>query len=177
MVVTTRDIKVGAQDVHRWITVYPPYGDQTSRQEWTDRLADVTTLSTALDLLIDWRRDHGREALEEADVLWIEARIEDRVAVLRFAELSGEFIETTALTGEPIAQACDTSLAEARAAVDVATLETVVTTFRRQYKPASCPPCRSCARRPNSPNCSSSAVPRVGSTSPWSSCDAVGRLS
>jgi len=120
-------------------TDYPPFGDQTARKEWTDRLAGVTTLRNALDLLIDWRRQHDRDALEEADVLWIEARIEDRVAVLRFAELSGEFIETTALTGEPIAEVCDTALAAARAAVDVAALEAIVTGFRRQYKPPVIP--------------------------------------
>jgi methane monooxygenase component A gamma chain len=120
-------------------TDYPPFGNQTSRTHWTDRLADVTTLSDALDLLIDWRRQHDNDALEEADVLWIEARIEDRVAVLRFAELSGEFIEHTALTGEPIAEVCDSALAAARAAVDVATLEGIVTAFRRQYKPPVMP--------------------------------------
>jgi methane monooxygenase component A gamma chain len=120
-------------------TDYPPFGNQTSRKEWTERLADVTTLRAALDLLIDWRRAHDPDALEEADVLWIEARIEDRVAVLRFAELSGESIETTTLTGEPIAQACDTAVAEAKAAVDVAALEAVVTAFRRRYKPPVMP--------------------------------------
>jgi methane monooxygenase component A gamma chain len=120
-------------------TEYPPYGNQASRREWTDRLAEVTALRTALDLLIDWRCDRESNALEEADFLWIEARIEDRVAVLRFAELSGEFIETTTLTGEPIAQICDTSLAEAKAAVDVVTLENIVTAFRRDYKPPVMP--------------------------------------
>jgi methane monooxygenase component A gamma chain len=120
-------------------TEYPPYGDQKLRQEWADRLAEVTTLNAALDLLIAWRRGHDHEALEEADALWIEARIEDRVAVLRFAELSGESIDTTTLTGEPIAHACDTALAEAKAAVDVPTLEAVVAEFRRQYKPPVMP--------------------------------------
>jgi methane monooxygenase component A gamma chain len=118
---------------------YPPFGDQTSRKEWTERLATVTTLNAALNLLIDWRREHDQQALEEADVLWIEARIEDRVAVLRFTELSGEFIETTTLTGEPIGQICDTALAEAKAAEDVATLEAVVNAFRRNYKPPVMP--------------------------------------
>src|SRR5439155_23777898 len=49
-------------------TDYPPFGGQTARKEWTERLADVTTLRNALDLLIDWRRQHDRDALEEADV-------------------------------------------------------------------------------------------------------------
>jgi methane monooxygenase component A gamma chain len=117
---------------------YPPFGNQASRAEWTERLARVTTLDTALGLLIDWREGRDK-ALEEADFLWIEARIEDRVAVLRFAELSGEFIDTTTLTGEPIALTCDAALADARSAVDVATLEAVVASFRHRYKPPVMP--------------------------------------
>lgn len=133
----TRAAKAAAGAAPR--TDYPPFGNQTARKQWTDRLADVTTLSDALGLLIDWRRQHDHDALEEADVLWIEARIEDRVAVLRFAELPGEFIESTALTGEPIAEVCDTALAAAKAAVDVEALESVVAAFRRQYKPPVIP--------------------------------------
>ena len=120
-------------------TEYPPFGNQSSRAEWSARLGEVTNLSTALRLLIDWRGSREGNALEEADFLWIEARIEDRVAVLRFAELSGEFIETTTLTGEPIAQICDAALAEADAAVDAATLEAVVSAFRGGYKPPVMP--------------------------------------
>jgi methane monooxygenase component A gamma chain len=120
-------------------TDYPPFGDQASRKEWTERLGAVTSLGTALDLLIDWRGGREGNALEEADFLWIEARIEDRVAVLRFAELSGEHIETTTLSGEPIAQTCDAAVADADAAVDVAALEAVVSAFRRDYKPPVMP--------------------------------------
>lgn len=120
-------------------TEYPPFGNQTVRQEWTDRLGQVADLAHALELLIEWRLDREINALEEADFLWIESRIEDRVAVLRFAELSGDYIDTATLTGAPIAQVCDTAMAEARAAADVATLEAVVTRFRRDYKPPVMP--------------------------------------
>jgi methane monooxygenase component A gamma chain len=120
-------------------TEYPPFGNQTSRAEWTERLAEVTSLGTALGLLIEWRGSRASNPLEEADCLWIESRIEDRVAVLRFAELSGEYIETTTLTGEPIEKTCDGALADAKAAADVATLEAVVAAFRRSYKPPVMP--------------------------------------
>jgi methane monooxygenase component A gamma chain len=99
----------------------------------------MTSLGTALSLLIDWRAVREGNALEEADFLWIESRIEDRVAVLRFAELSGEFIETTTLTGEPIEKTCDDALAGANDAVDVAALEAIVAAFRRSYKPPVMP--------------------------------------
>ena len=133
----TRTAKAAAGATPR--TEYPPFGNQSSRAEWTARLGEVTNLGTALRLLIDWRGGRDGNALEEADFLWIEARIEDRVAVLRFAELSGEFIETTTLTGQPIGQTCDAAVADAEAAVDVAALEAVVTAFRRDYKPPVMP--------------------------------------
>ena len=133
----TRTIKAAAGAAPR--TEYPPFGNQSSRAEWTERLGEVTSLGSALTLLIEWRGGREGNALEEADFLWIEARIEDRVAVLRFAELSGEFIESTTLTGEPIEKTCDAALAEANAAVDVATLEASVATFRRDYKPPVMP--------------------------------------
>jgi methane monooxygenase component A gamma chain len=133
----TRTAKAAAGAIPR--TEYPPFGNQSSRAEWTERLGEVRSLGTALGLLIDWRAGREGNALEEADFLWIESRIEDRVAVLRFAELSGEFIETTTLTGEPIEKTCDAALVEANAAVDVATLEVIVSAFRREYKPPVMP--------------------------------------
>lgn len=133
----TRNAKAAAGATPR--TEYPPFGNQVLRQEWTDRLARLTTLDSALTLLLDWRRERDVNALEEADFLWIEARIEDRVAVLRFAELPWESIDTTTLTGALIAQVCDTAVADAKAAVDVSTLESVVTGFRREYKPPVMP--------------------------------------
>jgi methane monooxygenase component A gamma chain len=133
----TRNAKASAGATPR--TEYPPFGNQTLRNEWTDRLAQVSTLDSALAVLLDWRRSRDVNVLEEADFLWIEARIEDRVAVLRFAELSGEYIDTTTLTGAPIAEVRDTALADAITAVDVPTLEAVVNRFRRDYKPPVMP--------------------------------------
>jgi methane monooxygenase component A gamma chain len=133
----TRNAKASAGATPR--TEYPPFGNQTLRQEWTHRLAEVVTLASALTLLLDWRRSRESNPLEEADFLWIEARIEDRVAVLRFAELPGDHIDTTTLTGAPIAHVCDTALADANAACDVPTLEAVVNGFRRDYKPPVMP--------------------------------------
>ncbi|ODQ85225.1 hypothetical protein BHQ17_24095 [Mycolicibacterium holsaticum] len=133
----TRAIKAAAGAAPR--TEYPPFGDQSLRKQWTDRLAEVAALGQALGLLTGWRDARTGNPLEEADFLWIEARIEDKVAVLRFAELSGEYIDTTALTGEPITAVCEAALAQARAAADVAALETAIATFRRRYKPPVIP--------------------------------------
>jgi methane monooxygenase component A gamma chain len=120
-------------------TQFPPFGDQELRERWNAKLAQITTLDEALAVLLEWRRGRDTAVIEEADFLWIEARIEDRVAVLRFAELSGETIDATTLTGAPIALACDTALAHARAAADVPKLEAVVHNFRRDYKPPIMP--------------------------------------
>ena len=133
----TRTVKAAAGATPR--TQYPPFGNQASRAEWTTRLAEVSDLSTALGLLLEWRDARAGNPLEEADFLWIESRIEDRVAVLRFAELPGEVIDSTALTGEPIGQVCDGAIADANAAADVAALEAAVAAFRNRYKPPVMP--------------------------------------
>jgi methane monooxygenase component A gamma chain len=133
----TRTVKGPAGATPR--TEYPAFGNQTSRAEWTDRLAQTAALAEALSLLIEWRASRAGNPLEEADFLWIESRIEDRVAVLRFAELSTEFIETTTLTGEPIASVTEAALTDARTAPDSTAIEAVVAAFRRRYKPPVMP--------------------------------------
>ncbi|WP_123029563.1 methane monooxygenase [Mycolicibacterium stellerae] len=120
-------------------TSYPPYGDQSLRGEWTARLTQVATLQDSVGLLTAWRNGRGGNPLEETDFLWIEARIEDRVAVLRFAELSSESIETMTLTGESIEEVCAAALADATAANSVEDLEAVVMAFRRRFKPPMMP--------------------------------------
>ncbi len=120
-------------------TEYPPYGDQALRRKWTERLCEVTDLATALDLLVDWRQGRGASSLEDEDFLWVEARIEDRVAVLRFAALSEEEIDSIALTGEPITATCQAALTQAKDAANVDVLEAVVAEFRRRYKPPVMP--------------------------------------
>lgn len=135
----TRKARVAAAAGATPRTEYPPFGNQMSRAAWADRLPQVSTLAEALSLLIDWRASRAGNPLEEADFLWIEARIEDRVAVLRFAELSGESIETTTLTGEPIAAVTETALTDAGAADDATAIESIVAEFRRRYKPPIMP--------------------------------------
>jgi methane monooxygenase component A gamma chain len=135
----TRTARVAAAAGATPRTEYPPFGNQTSRAEWTDRLVQTAALADALSLLIEWRASRAGNALEEADFLWIESRIEDRVAVLRFAELSTGFIETTTLTGEPIAAVTETALTDARAADDATAIEAIVGSFRRRYKPPIMP--------------------------------------
>lgn len=120
-------------------TEYPPFGDQSLREQWTQRLSEVTSLAAALSLLIDWRDGRAGNPLEEADFLWIEARIEDRVAVLRFEELPGDYIESTTLTGESIAAVTDAALQNAQNAPDATAIEKVVEQFRRRYKPPVMP--------------------------------------
>jgi methane monooxygenase component A gamma chain len=133
----TRTARVAAGATPR--TEYPPFGNQTLRQEWAERLAQTATLADALSLLLEWRDSRAGNPLEEADFLWIEARIEDRVAVLRFAELPWEAIETTTLTGEPIATVTAMALSGARDAADATAIESIVAQFRHRYKPPVMP--------------------------------------
>jgi methane monooxygenase component A gamma chain len=118
---------------------YPAYGDQALRRQWSEDLSAVTTLDRAVELLVSWRADRVPGMVDHHDALWIEARIEDRVAVLRFDELDDGAIDTMTLMGELIADACDRTLDAARNAPDVAALEGVVARFRSSYKPPLMP--------------------------------------
>jgi methane monooxygenase component A gamma chain len=111
-----------------------PYGDSTLRSEWAARADALSTLEEAVATLMKWRSDHwGRE---DQDTLWIEARLEERVAVLRLQSLSDEDFRTRTLTGECARQVC-AGVAEraAAAGTDYRELERINDEFRSKYKP------------------------------------------
>ncbi|GAA4296368.1 methane monooxygenase [Mycobacterium paraffinicum] len=115
-----------------------PYGDSALRSEWAARADALTTLDEAVATLMKWRTDFwGRE---DQDSLWIEARLEERVAVLRLQSMSDEEFRTRTLTGECAREVC-ANVAE-RAAVagtDYQELERINDEFRSRYKPPVMP--------------------------------------
>lgn len=111
-----------------------PYGDSALRSEWAARADALSTLDEAVATLMKWRSDHwGRE---DQDSLWIEARLEERVAVLRLQAMSDYEFRTRTLTGEDARQVC-ASVAEraAAAGADYQQLERINDEFRSKYKP------------------------------------------
>lgn len=83
----------------------------------------MATLAEAVQTLVAWRARGADQGVHDKDTLWIEARLEERTAVLRFEELSHEEIRTRTLTGEPIADVRRSFESRARATTDVAELE------------------------------------------------------
>src|ERR1700733_14532607 len=84
---------------------FPPFGDQRLRREWVARVRGLSTLDQAVSALVAFREAHAGRALTDKDALWIEARLEERAAVLRFGEWTHQEIRTRTLTGEIIDQA------------------------------------------------------------------------
>lgn len=115
-----------------------PFGTPALRQSWATRIDALAGLDEAVALLLERRAQQAEAPVTDKDALWIEARLEDRVAVLRFHERSHEAIRTLTLTGEAIAAVRDEILRQA-AGADAAKLEEIAARFRRQYKPPIMP--------------------------------------
>ena len=118
-----------------------PYGNKDKRAAWEARIeTDAATLPEAVQLLLAWRADHAGDTIADQDDLWIEAKIEARVAVLRFDEMTNDQIRSETLTDEKVADVCRAALdAAEEAADDPAVLEELVAAFRRRYRPPIMP--------------------------------------
>lgn len=115
-----------------------PFGDPGLREEWAQRVDGLVDLASALAELIAWRDEHAGDPVTDQDALWIEARLEEQVSVLRFDELTNEEIRTLTLTGEPIAAVQDWFI-DASKNADSAALEALAADFRRRFKPPVMP--------------------------------------
>lgn len=119
-----------------------PYGDKAKRAEWEARISGYSSLAEAVPVLLEWRASRRDEAVTDQDDLWIEARLEEKVAVLRFDEMTNDQIRSETLTDEKVEEVCDRYLQEAdeaEAAGDKARLEEIVAEFRKRYQPPIMP--------------------------------------
>lgn len=117
-----------------------PYGDETKRGPWVERIAALTTLADAVPVLLEWRTDHAGAGITDKDDLWIEAQLETKVAVLRFDEMTNDQIRAETLTHESVADVCADILRRAEEmARDVDKLELLVAGFRDRYRPPIMP--------------------------------------
>jgi methane monooxygenase component A gamma chain len=120
-------------------TEFPAFGNQELRRQWVTRAAALSRLEDAVAALIAWRAEHTSGALVGADARWIEARLEERVAVLRFDTLSFTEIRRRTLTGEDLDAVVERFERRARDAATVPELERVVAELRLRYKPPIMP--------------------------------------
>ena len=117
-----------------------PYGDRQRRADWQARIDALTGLDAAVEALQQWRRDHWDDVIDDQDDLWIEARLEEQVAVLRFDAMSAERIRTETLTGERVEEVCGDYLRTADTpGIDGPALEALARKFRQRYKPPIMP--------------------------------------
>lgn len=115
-----------------------PYGNQALRSEWAARADALANLDEAVAALMNYRSDHWGS--EDQNTLWIEARLEERVAVLRLQSMSDEDFRGRTLTGECAKEVCATVAERAAAAgEDYRELERINDEFRRTYKPPIMP--------------------------------------
>ncbi len=115
-----------------------PYGNTTLRNEWAARADKLTDLNEAVQTLVKWRADHW--GFLDQDAVWIEARLEERVAVLRMQSQSDEDFRTKTLLGEDAAKVCADTLARVAAAgSDFKEIERINDEFRSKYKPPVMP--------------------------------------
>lgn len=115
-----------------------PYGNATLRNEWAARADKLTDLNEAVQTLVKWRADHW--GFLDQDAIWIEARLEERVAVLRMESLSDEEFRAKTLLGEDAAKVCaDTVAAATAAGSDFKEIERINDEFRSKYKPPVMP--------------------------------------
>lgn len=117
-----------------WRTEPSPYGDTELRNKWAEHADRLADLDEAVKMLVKWRADHW--GFLDQDNLWIENRIEKRVAVLKMASVSDDEFRNRTLLGEDAATVCADYLKRATAAgSDFKEIERVNEEFRKKYKP------------------------------------------
>lgn len=115
-----------------------PYGNAKLRNDWAARADKLSNLGEAVSTLIKFRADNW--GFSDQDALWIEARLEERVAVLRMQSVSDEEFRTRTLLGEDARQVCaDVAKRAAAAGKDYKELERINDEFRSKYKPPVMP--------------------------------------
>lgn len=116
------------------------YGDEAQRGPWVERIAALATLEEAVPLLLEWRAAHAADAVTDKDDLWIESKLEAKVAVLRIDSMTNDQIRTETLTFEKVDDVCAAVMDRAaEAGRDVAALEAMVAEFRSTYRPPIMP--------------------------------------
>lgn len=119
-----------------------PYGNKERRAEWQARIESLGGLREAVEVLREWRAMHAADAVQDQDDLWIEAKLEEKVAVLRFDVMTTGQVRTETLTGERVIDVCAAwreRVDAAAAEEDVDELEALVREFRQRYRPPVMP--------------------------------------
>jgi methane monooxygenase component A gamma chain len=117
--------------------------DNSVRNEWLEKITKLQSLKAATDFIQDFRKRYTspfRESYDlDLDYLWIEAKIEERVAILKVAAFSNEDLFAKATTGETAQQVADSWIKKIDAEKNKYEAEKLLVTFRQLYKPPVLP--------------------------------------
>jgi len=116
----------------------PNIHDNPTRDAWSNKIGGLNDLKKAVDLLIQFRLDHTtplRKSYElDNDYLWIEAKIEEKVAVLKIHAFSDNDFIHKAATGEDAKSVCESWVKKLNATSCKFEAEKIHIEFRQRYK-------------------------------------------
>lgn len=114
-----------------------------TRESWVAKIGLLTTLPKAAEALKQFRLDHTtpfRTSYElDNDYLWIEAKLEEKVAVLKARAFSEVDFRTKTAFGECAQSVQDAVVAKMAACEDKWEAEKIHISFRQAYKPPIMP--------------------------------------
>lgn len=117
--------------------------DNDTRDAWVLKIGQINTLDKAAAALKQFRLDHTtpfRTTYElDLDYLWIEAKLEEKVAVLKARAFSDEDFRTKTAFGECAKTVLADTVAKMSACDDKWEAEKIHIAFRQNYKPPIMP--------------------------------------
>ncbi|MFI3222817.1 MAG: methane monooxygenase [Methylococcaceae bacterium] len=121
----------------------PKIHDNPNRDAWVKKIAGLKTLAEGHALLTDFRAKHlspfKTDFSLELDGQWIELKIEQKVALLKFKEFSDTQILNNCSCGQNAQTVADAALAKMTACTDMYEAERIHINFRLATKPPIMP--------------------------------------
>jgi methane monooxygenase component A gamma chain len=117
--------------------------DNPVRAGWLEKISALDSVETATGFIQDFRKTHTSPLRTtyslELDYLFIEAKIEERLAVLKASEFSDNGLLNTATTGEDAASVAETWKRRMDSETCKYAAEKILIQFRQLYKPPVMP--------------------------------------
>ncbi|MBE9533086.1 MAG: methane monooxygenase [Proteobacteria bacterium] len=117
--------------------------DNPVRDEWMAKIEKLTTLASAHTFLKEFRVEHTTPLRDnyslELDWPWIERMIEEKVAMLKHAELTDEQFFNNCTCGANAQEVADAAIAKMDACTEKYDAEKLHINFRRDCKPPIMP--------------------------------------
>jgi len=117
--------------------------DNPVRDEWTAKISKLKTLKEGAAFLTDFRKKHTTPFRDdyslELDWCWIESKTEEKVAMLKHAELNDQQFLNNCTCGADAQKVADAVVAKMDACTKKYDAEKLHINFRTDYKPPIMP--------------------------------------